>query len=480
MKRVLSLIFGALFAVLMFGSASAQVAGVSVVVPAGPSGTLEATVGGVVCGSVTTSTTAISTLTLDTTNPVCVTPGAVISFTSNGVGLDATLIVPTTGSGSLVLADLSPADAITITVPAVPNGSGSISAFVDGQICATVDISATTTTTISLPAACAVPGEVISFQGAGGAVLTSTLTVPATGGATLVLSALTATNPVTVTVPSGTDTLEIFVDGEACGSVDLDAVGTTTITLPVTCAAAGETVTFITEAGVQLAALQTVPTAGGTLTVAALTPATVRVILPAGPAGEIIAMVDGEVCGEISTSASGTRTLVLIGDCSIPGAVIEFETSNGIKLDATLTISDIIDDETLVLANLDAEDPLNIRLPAGDGEVDIFVDGLLCATVDLSSTGTTTVELAATCIDPGADISFEVDGDEVDEMASIPGSGSGTVVITSLDLFPQVPAPANTGSFGTTAESGGMTGLALALATLAGVLTVGAVVRRQA
>lgn len=479
MKRLIALAVGVLLSLLLVAPASAQTPGVSIVLPGGPTSTVVATVAGQVCGTAVTSPGNLTVLQLSTTNPVCLVPGALISFTSNGVALATTLTVPAGGTGSLALEDLSPAVPVTILVPAVPNASGSISAILNGEVCATIPVSATLTTTIALPAACAVPNSVITFQGAGGAPLTGTVTVPAVGGGVLTLPNLTATNPVTVTLPAGTGTLTVLVNGAACGTVTLAPATTTTATLPVTCASAGGTVSFLTDVGVQLAALPTVPTAGGVLTVASLTPAIVRVTLPAGPEGVITASVNGSVCGVSSTSPLGVRTMTLLGECSIPGAVITFTAGDGIALDSEITIPTTITG-AVSLPNLDAQLPLNVRLPAGTGEVDIIVGDNICATVLLSAGSTTTVELPATCIAAGATVSFEVDGVAVDQTGVIPTSGSGTLIITDLGAPVQAPAPADTGNYGVASESSsGSLAVPLALASLVGVMALAAIVRRR-
>jgi hypothetical protein len=477
MKRLIALAMGALLSLLLVAPAAAQTPGVSIVIPGGPTSTVQATVAGQVCGTATTSPGNLTVLQLSTTNPVCLVPGALISFTSNGVALATTLNVPVGGVGSLALEDLSPAVPVTVTVPAVPNASGSITALLNGEVCATIPVSSTVGTVISLPAACSVPNSVITFQGAGGAALTGTVTVPAVGGGVLALPSLTAANPVTVTLPAGTGTLSILVNGDACGSAVLALAATTPVTLPVTCASAGGTVSFLTAAGVQLAALPTVPTAGGALTVASLAPAVVRVTMPAGPEGVITARVNGAVCGVSSTSPLGARTLTLLGDCSIPGAVISFTAGDGIVLDSEVAIPSIISG-AVTLPSLDAELPLNVRLPAGTGEVDIIVGDNICATVILSGSSTTTVELPATCIAAGATVSFEVDGVLVDETGTIPDSGFGTLIIVDLGS-PVAPAPADTGNYGVSSESSGSAVFPLALASLLGVLALGAVVRRR-
>jgi hypothetical protein len=481
MRRVLALVLGALLSVMMIGSVSAQTPGVTIILPAGPTSTVQATVAGQVCGTATMTPSNLTTLTLDATNVVCLTPGALINFTSNGVPLIATLNVPATGEGVLNLEDFSPTVPVTITIPAVPGGSGSVTALLNGEACATVVVSATATTTLALPAACTVANSVITFQGAGDAALTSTLTVPAVGGGVLTLPALTAANPVTATVPAGTGTLSVFINGNACGVLTLNAAATTSLVLPVTCAGPGETVMFLTEAGIQLAALPVIPALGGTLTVANLNPAVVRVTLPAGPEGVITARVNGEVCGVASTSPLGTRTLTMLGTCSFPGADITLAAGDGIALDSVLTIPSIITTTALVLGDLDAATPVMVRLPIGTGVVDVIVGTNVCATVTLSTTTTVTVELPATCIASGATITFEVDGELVDQTGTIPVSASGTVVITDLGDPVVVPAPADTGNYGSFATEEGTSPALIPVAALAlaALMAAGVAVRRR-
>jgi hypothetical protein len=473
-KSTLGLAVGALMSVLIFGAASAQTVPLTITLPAGPAGTVAATVNGVACGTATTSTTAPTVLTLAVG---CQVPGATIVLTSNGVVVDSSLTVPTAGVGALTQATLLPANPVTITVPAVPGGSGIISAVVGGQVCATAAVSATTTAVLSLPAACAVPNSVISFTGAGGATLASTLTVPATGGGTLTLPSLNATAPITATLPAGTGTLTAYVNGAACGTVVLGGA-TTVLTLPATCATPGGTLMFLTDAGVQVAAMPTLPlTGGGAVTVSSLTPAVTRVSLPAGPAGLITASVNGIVCGTVSTTATGTQVLTLIGDCSIPGATINFETSYGVDLASTVLIPGTISG-TLTLPSLAALNPLRITLPVGSGTVNVMVGTNVCATLNLSATVTSTVTLPATCVVPGGVISFTLNGTTVPQTLTTPVSGTGTLVLTQIGV---VPTPAATGFDMSTMqeERSGWPTILLALGTVVGLVVAGSALRRR-
>lgn len=473
-KYALGLAVGALMSVLIFGAASAQTVPLTVTLPAGPVGTVAATVNGVACGTATTSTTAPTILVLAVG---CQTPGAAIVLTSNGVAVASSLTVPALGVGALTQTTMLPVNPVTITVPAVPGGSGIINAVVGGQVCATAAVSASTTAVLSLPAACAVPNSVISFTGAGGAALASTLTVPAAGGGTLTLPSLNAATPITVTLPAGTGTLTAYVNGAACGTVVLSGA-TTVLTLPATCATPGGTLIFLTTAGVQIATLTTLPlTGGGALTVASLTPAVTQVSLPAGPAGIITASVNGVVCGTISTTATGTQVLTLLGDCSIPGATINFETSYGVELASTVLIPGTISG-TLTLTSLTALNPLRITLPVGSGTVNVMVGTNVCATLNLSATVTTTVTLPATCVVPGGVISFTLNGTTAPQMLTTPVSGTGTLVLTQIGI---VPTPAATG-FDMSAmqdERSGWPMILLALATVGGLVVAGGVLRRR-
>ncbi len=438
LRRTLPLLIGGLMSLFLFSVVSAQVTTLTVTLPASPTGVVVATVNGTTCGTATTSPTAPVTLTL---SAACQIPGAAITLTSNGVAVASSLTVPAGGVGALSTASLNPANPVLITVPAVPGGSGSVSAMVGGQVCATVAVSQTATTTLSLPASCAVPNSVISFV-AGGSTLASTLTVPAAGGATLTLTSLASATPVVVTVPAGTGSLLISVDGLACGSVALGAEANT-VTLPASCAIAGESVTFVTSAGVQLSTVLTVPVAGGAVNLADLSPVILRVNLPAGPAGTVSAIVGGMVCGTATTSPSSTTVLVLTGACSIPGAVVTFVANSVVDLEASLGIPAIISGP-LTLTNLTAADPLTVTFPRGTGKVDVMVGANVCGSVVLSATAARNVTLPATCIVPGARITFALNGTAVTPFLTIPTSGSGTLAAPQL-VPVQAPTPADTG-----------------------------------
>jgi len=348
---------------------------------------------------------------------------------------------------------------------------------VGGQLCATAAVSASTTATLSLPAACAVANSVISFTGAGGATLAPTLTVPAVGGGTLILPNLNASAPITVTLPAGSGTLTAYVNGATCGTVVLGGASTVA-TLPVTCATPGGALTFLTTAGVQLAAMPTLPlTGGGALTVASLTPAVTRVSLPAGPAGLITASVNGVVCGAGSTTATGTRVLTLLGDCSIPGATIDFETSYGVELASTVLIPSTIS-STLTLSSLGPLNPLRITLPVGTGAVNVMVGVNVCATLNLSATVTTTVALPATCVVPGGVISFTLNGSAAPQTLTTPASGTGTLVLTQIGIVP-TPAPTGFDMSAMQEERSGWPVILLAVGTVAGLVLAGGALRRR-
>ncbi len=471
-RRTLPLILGAVASLLLFGVASAQTGTLAVTLPASPTSTVVATVNGVTCGTATTSPSAPTTLTL---SAACQVPGATIDLTSNGVAVDSALTVPAIGTGVLSVTTLNPVNPILITVPAVPGGSGTISAVVNGEVCATVVVSQTSPTVLSLPAGCAVPNSVISFV-AGGTTLATTLTVPAAGGTTLTLANLVSATPVTVTVPAGTGALLISVDGAACGSVVLGAAAST-VTLPATCAVAGGSVMFVTSAGVQLDTTLTVPAAGGVLSLADLDPVDLRVILPAGPEGSVTAMVDGTICGTATISPSSTTVLLLAGACSVPGAEITFFANSVIEMAGLIQIPATISG-SLTLTNLAAADPLTITFPPGKGDVDILVDGNVCASVVLSTTAPRTVTLAATCIVPGSTITFALDGTSVAPVLVIPISGGGDLTAPQFAAV-QAPAPASTG-FGPY-ESGGASAPSwlMGFSAVLGIGLVGAVLRRR-
>ena len=446
MKRPIAIVAGALCALLMSSMASAQAAGVTVVVPAGPSGAIQATVSGVACGAAgAVSPSASTTLTLPVT---CATPNAVVGFNSNGVGLASTVTVPATGTGTLVLSSLNPANLVTITIPAVPGGSGTVNALVSGQVCGTATVSSTNSSTISLPATCATPGALVAFSTPGGG-LTQTVNVPATGGGTLTLAALTATSPVNVTLPAGSGVITVRVNGQACGTATLVAGTTTTMSLPATCAASSGTVTFTNAAGQQLAAVPSISaTGGGNLTVATLDPAVVRVTLPAAPGGNINILSGSTVCGTAAVSAAGPTTVTLSPLCSVAGAPLSFTGGSNVAIASTLSVPATITttNGTLTLPAITAVTPLTVQLPAGTGNVTTLVGNLTCATSTLSSTGTTTVTIPVTCSLAGQTITFTLNGAPVVPTLTVPASASGSLVLASLAQA--VPAPAKTGNAG--------------------------------
>ena len=463
MKRPFAVVAGALCALLVMSMASAQAAGVTVTVPIGPSGAIQALVLQAPCGAAgTVSPTATTTLTLPAT---CATPGAVVTFTSTGIPLASTVIVPASGTGTLALGSLEPSNPVSIVVPMVPSGSGTVSAIVGGRVCATATVSATATTSMSLPATCVTPGAVISFTTPGG-TLVSTLTVPATGGATLTLPSIAATTPVTISLPAGTGLLAANVNGQACGAGTLGAA-TTTLTLPSTCTTANGSLTFLNPAGQQLATVLAVPASGGAaLTVPNNDIAVVRVVLPGAPAGAINVIGGGtRACGSGTVSTTGTTTVTLAALCSIPGLPLTFTGGSNVAIASTLTVPGTITtaNGTLTLASLAATVPLTVQLPAGTGTVNVFVGNQQCMTSTLVATSTTTVTLPVTCALAGQTISFNVNGTPAVPTLTVPASGTGSLVLASLSLA--VPAPAKTGNAGL---DGGSTSTML----LAGLLAV--------
>ncbi|TAJ19288.1 MAG: hypothetical protein EPO65_07275, partial [Dehalococcoidia bacterium] len=458
MKRPLALVMGALCAAIMMGTASAQTAGVTITVPAGPAGTIQALVLQAPCGAAgTVSPTATTTLTLPST---CATPGAVVTFASTGVALASTVIVPLSGTGTLVIGSLEPANPVSIVIPAVPSGAGTVSAIVGGRTCATATVSSTATTSMSLPATCVTAGATISFTTPGGA-LVSTLTVPLTGGATLTLPSLAAVTPVTITLPTGNGILAANVNGQACGATTLGAA-VTTLTLPSTCATANGSLTFINAAGQQLATVLAIPASGGAaLSIANLDVAVVRVVLPSAPAGSISIMSGNTVCGTGTVSTATTTTVTLSSSCSVPGLPLTFVGGSNVLIASTLTVPGTIttSNGTLALASLAALNPLNVQVPAGTGTLNIFVGGKQCMTSALVSTGTTVVTLPVTCALAGQLITFTINGTPVVPTLTVPASGTGTLVLASLQLV--APTPAKTGNAGIEGN-GSASGLMLA------------------
>lgn len=451
MKRPLALVVGALCAALMMGSASAQTTGVTVTVPVGPAGAIQALVLQAPCGAAgTVSPTATTTLTLPST---CAAPGAVVTFASTGVPLASTVIVPASGTGTLVIGSLEPSNPVSLVIPAVPSGAGTVSAIVGGRTCATATVSSTATTSMSLPATCVTAGATISFTTPGGS-LVSTLTVPLTGGATLTLPSLAAVTPVTITVPAGSGLLAANVNGQACGATTL-ATTATTMTLPSTCTTANGSLTFINSAGQQLAAVLAVPASGGaTLTVPNLDIAIVRVVLPSAPAGAISIMSGNTVCGTGTVSTATTTTVTLSSACSVPGLPLTFLGGSNVLIASTLTVPGTITttNGTLALASLAAVNPLNVQVPAGTGTLNIFVGGKQCMISTLVSTGTTVVTLPVTCALAGQLVTFNINGTPVVPTLTVPASATGTLVLASLQQV--VPTPANTGNAGIDGNNG--------------------------
>jgi hypothetical protein len=467
---------------MMVSVASAQVADVTVTVPAGPPGAVQATVNGVACGAPgTVSLLGTTTLTLPAS---CATAGSTVSFNSNGVPLASTLQVPASGGGSLVLGSLDPTNAVNITIPAAPAASGTVSAVVNGQVCGTATVSQTAMTTISLPATCATPGATISFTSPGGALI-STLTVPATGaGGTLTLPSLAGSSPVTVTLPAGTGTLTIEVNGEACGSATLSATSVTAVILPETCAVANGVVTFTNSAGQQLAAVPSISATGdGNLTIASLAPAQVSVVLPAGQTGTITVMGGGTVCGSGTISPTGSTTIMLAPACSVPGLTLSFSGGSNVPLASTLQVPSTITtaNGTLTLPSLNAAIPLTVLLPPGTGTVSVTVGGTLCATAVLSSTGTRIVTIPVTCALAGQPIAFSVAGVPAAATLTVPASGSGALVVSSLAPLPAAPVPAATGNAGSIPRDSvpGWIVALLALTVTGGVVGLRSVTQRR-
>jgi hypothetical protein len=280
----------------------------------------------------------------------------------------------------------------------------------------------------------------------------STVTVPATGGASLTLPNLTGTTSQVLTLPAGTGTITIRVNGQVCGTATLVAGSTSTVTLPETCAAANGTVTLINAAGQQLSTVVTIGADGsGTVTVPNLNPATVNVVLPAGPTGAINIMSGGVLCGSGTISAGGVTTVALSAACSVGGLPLTF-TSGTCVLGTTATVPGTITttNGTLTLASLTAATPLTISVPAGTGTLTTLINGVVTGSTTLSSSGSTTVTLPVTCANAGQTVSFAVNGTPVTSTLAVPATGGGTLVLSNLQTAPAVvvPTPAKTGNAG--------------------------------
>jgi hypothetical protein len=262
--------------------------------------------------------------------------------------------------------------------------------------------------------------------------------------------------------------LTVRVNGQACGTVTLAAGATTTFTVPATCAVAGGAVTFTNAAGQQLAAIPAIAaTGGGTLTVANLDPAVVRVVLPAAPAGTITILSGTAVCGTATVSATSPTTVTLLPVCSVPGSSLTFRAgTNAIASTVTVPATITTTSGTLNLTSLAATNPLTVTVPAGTGILTVTVGNTACATATLSSTGTSIVTIPVTCAIAGQTIAFSVDGRPALATLTVPATGSGTLVLASLAQA--VPAPAKTGNAG---FDDGATSTWIFVGLLAAVLT---------
>jgi hypothetical protein len=210
-------------------------------------------------------------------------------------------------------------------------------------------------------------------------------------------------------------------------------------------------VTITNSAGQQLAAVPSISATGdGNLTIASLAPAQVSVVLPAGQTGTITVMGGGIVCGSGTISPTGSTTIMLAPACSVPGLTLSFSGGSNVPLASTLQVPSTITtaNDTLTVPSLNAAIPLTVLLPAGTGTVNVTVGGTLCATAVLSSTGTRIVTIPVTCAFAGQPIAFSVAGVPAAATLTVPASGSGALVVSSLAPLPAAPVPAATGNAG--------------------------------
>ena len=177
---------------------------VNVVLPAGPTGAINITSGGTLCGSGTISAGGTTTVALAA---ACSVGGLPLTLTSGSCVLGTNATVPatiTTTNGTLTVANLNAATPLTITVPA---GTGTLTTSINGVVTGSTTLSATGTTNVTVPVTCSNVGQAVSFA-VNGTPVTTTLAVPATGGGTLVLSSLQ-----TAVVPTPAKTGNAGLDG---------------------------------------------------------------------------------------------------------------------------------------------------------------------------------------------------------------------------------------------------------------------------
>ena len=251
------------------------------------------------------------------------------------------------------------------------------------------------------------------------------------------------------------------------------------VILPETCAAANGTITLINTAGQQLSTVVTIGADGsGTVTVPNLNPATVSVVLPAGPTGAINITSGGTLCGSGTISAGSTTTVALSAAYSVGGLPLTL-TSGSCVLGTTATVPATITttNGTLIVANLNAATPLTITVPAGTGTLTTSINGVVTGTTTLSATGTTNVTVPVTCANVGQPVSFAVNGTPVTSTLAVPAAGGGTLVLSNLQPAPAAvvpapvaPAPAKTGNAGLDGGSAPTMLLAGLLAAAMGVV----------
>lgn len=123
--------------------------------------------------------------------------------------------------------------------------------------------------------------------------------------------------------------------GTATGTATATATGTGTATATATGTATGTATATSTAAATGTATR--VPTATGT----AVQVQPVVVSIPSSvysTPGTLTAYVNGQPCGTVTVTGSSAATLNLPANCTVPGAVISFQTSGGTTLGQTATI----------------------------------------------------------------------------------------------------------------------------------------------
>ena len=184
-------------------------------------GTLEAFFNGQSCGSIDLAAGGASLSLSD----ACAAAGNTLTFTLNGEALDQTLTIPD-GGGNLTLdlsgnGDVAGATSSSVIISVSGDETGTVSAFVDGELCGTVDVDAGQGGIIAMSDACATAGSVVNFT-LNGQPLDETVTTPEAGGTVIFDFGAGAGMDVNIVVPPGLDgTVSAFVNGNFCGSVDV-------------------------------------------------------------------------------------------------------------------------------------------------------------------------------------------------------------------------------------------------------------------